>query len=294
LRGAVVRRAGPIDHQFPLVFNFGVLGGGPMYELVFLHRLLAEDIQPELVLIEVHPPLLNSVAELKGALAPDARRCDVHDLGVLLRNVNEPARLCAEWLWLRLAPCHWYRHAILSQAAPPWVTTQPVLNIHSFNRSDDFGWIASPWEVPSEAERRRRSLWTAEAYEPAIANFAVSSDADRALREQLQICRDQGIGAALVIMPEETTYRRIFSRRTGARTEEYLDRLCREFDVPMLDARHWCQDADFSDAQHRVPDGADRFTERLTGEALRPWLTARRDGRAATVARQSGSTRLPR
>jgi hypothetical protein len=283
-----------VDEDRPrLVFNYGVVGGGPLYELVFLRRLLSDGICPELILIEVHPPLLNAVDGLRVALSPDAIRCDAGDLRVQLRHVDRPGPLALQWLRLRLAPCHWYRHAMLSRAAPSWVTADPELAMQGFNRPDGFGWAASPWGLPTDTERRRRSVWTFDAYAPAVANFAVSREADGALREMLEVCDRAGIGAALILMPEESTYRRLFSQRTKERTETYLDQLCAEFRVPLIDARGWCDDEDFCDGQHLVAAGAERFTAQLDTRTLRPILTARRVGPEATFARQPRPTMAP-
>ena len=101
----------------PLVFNFGVLGGGPFYELVYLNRLLDEGIVPTTVLIEVHPPLLHDVPDLSFVLAPVVERCDARDLAVLRRFTASPIKLYAQWLRLRIATCHRYRYALISRAA---------------------------------------------------------------------------------------------------------------------------------------------------------------------------------
>ncbi|HUY33503.1 MAG TPA: hypothetical protein VMV69_12200 [Pirellulales bacterium] len=278
----------------PLLFNFGVLGGGPLYELVFLNRLLGEGIRPATVLIEVHPPLLHDVPDLEAVLAPVVERCDARDLAILRRFAARPIRLYAEWLRLRLAPCHWYRYVLLTRAAPRWVTEPPRPDIAGLTRTDPFGWVPYPFDPPGESLRQERSRQTVAAYESAIRDYAVSDVPDRALREMLDVCRRAQIDAALLIMPEESEYRRTFATRTQARAEAYLDALCGDYGVPLFDAREWCGDSDFGDAQHLLRDGAGRFSAMFAGDRLRPWLTAKRDGPAASVARQPGSTAQPR
>jgi len=274
----------------PLVFNFGVLGGGPLYELVYLNRLLDEGIRPTTVLIEVHPPLLHDVPDLSFVLAPVVERCDARDLAVLRRFTAGPVVLYAKWLRLRLVTCHRYRYVLISRAAPRWVTEAPPPDVQGLTKTDQLGWVPYPWDAPDDALRRERSLQTVAAYECAIRDYAVSDAPDRALREMLDVCRRRQIDAALVIMPEESEYRRTFARRTHARAETYLDALCGEYDVPLFDAREWCDDTDFGDAQHLLREGADRFSAMFTGDRLHPWLTANRNGPAASVARRPGST----
>jgi hypothetical protein len=58
--------------------------------------------------------------------------------------------------------------------------------------------------------------------------------------------------------------------------ERFLNRLAEETAVPIIDARDWIADEDFSDANHlRVP-GATAFTERFVREALPGILNDRR------------------
>jgi len=278
----------------PLVFNFGVLGGGPFYELVYLNRLLDEGIVPTTVLIEVHPPLLHDVPDLSFVLAPVVERCDARDLAVLRRFTASPIRLYAQWLRLRIATCHRYRYALISRAAPRWLSETPQPDPQGLTQTDQLGWVPYPWEAPSDSVRHERSLQTVAAYECALRDYAISDAPDRALREMLEVCRSRQIDAALVIMPEESEYRRTFASRTHARVEAYLDALCVECDVPLFDTREWCGDTEFGDAQHLLREGADHFSAMFTGDRLRPWLTAKRDDPAASVARRPGSTAQPK
>src|SRR5438552_1333924 len=49
------------DRAAPVVaFNFGVPGGGPVAELLTLKRLLGKGVRPDLLLVEVLPPLLSA------------------------------------------------------------------------------------------------------------------------------------------------------------------------------------------------------------------------------------------
>ena len=63
-----------------------------------------------------------------------------------------------------------------------------------------------------------------------------------------------------------------------------LDELAAEYGVPVLDAREWMTEDDFSDSHHLTCAGATRFTERLAVEELAPWLRGLRAGRGGPVA----------
>ena len=51
------------------VFNFGVIGAGPITELLSLRKMLREGIVPDFLLIEVLPPFL------AGQVKPPAEAC---------------------------------------------------------------------------------------------------------------------------------------------------------------------------------------------------------------------------
>src|SRR5262249_31111015 len=42
-----------IDGRRPIVFNFGIRGGGPTLQLICLRRMLAQGIKPDVLLVEV-------------------------------------------------------------------------------------------------------------------------------------------------------------------------------------------------------------------------------------------------
>ena len=48
--------------------------------------------------------------------------------------------------------------------------------------------------------------------------------------------------------------------------------LSREFACPLIDAREWLPDGLIGDGHHLTGSGADAFTERLSRDALAPWL----------------------
>ncbi|HXT58105.1 MAG TPA: DUF1574 family protein, partial [Pirellulales bacterium] len=54
-----IERAWTSQRENIVVFNFAVMGGGPVTELVLFHELLAEGVRPSCVLIEVNPLFLH-------------------------------------------------------------------------------------------------------------------------------------------------------------------------------------------------------------------------------------------
>src|SRR5207237_594435 len=98
-------------------FNFAHAGAGPVTNAVYLRRLLADGVQPDVVVIEVHPALLAAREQ-----APEASwfaniRLRPEELP-LVRRLGVPADApaahgCRGWL----LPCYEYRVPIIDRYA---------------------------------------------------------------------------------------------------------------------------------------------------------------------------------
>src|SRR5581483_9834485 len=91
-------------------------------------------------------------------------------------------------------------------------------------------------------------------------------------REILATCRQEGIAAGLVVLPEARWFRDLYPPAARAEVADYLGRLGRECQVPVIDARDWVADEDFADGYHLRPGGATAFTTRFGADVLRPLL----------------------
>jgi hypothetical protein len=253
------------DGRPSLVFNYGTAGAGPFAELLCLRRLLAEGIRPNGVLVEVMPPLL-AVNGSRPDCVP-THRLAWRDLAVAARY-RSPWGLLGEWLSGRLVSCHSYRFALLNAIAPSWVPVDRRLDPQQLLQNfDDSGW--GPCPFPTGPEDRRKARETArQSYESLLADFAVEPASDRALRELLALCRQEGIPAALFIMPEGSTFTAMYPPAARATVSAYLDGLCRDSGVPLLDTRGWARDEDFWDGHHLLPQGAQAFSRRFGPLAL--------------------------
>ena len=103
--------------------------------------------------------------------------------------------------------------------------------------------------------------------------FAVHPDSDRAVRQTVARCQAEGIGSAVVLMPEAGWFRELYRGDADDRLRTYAARLGRECGVPVIDARDWCPDDEFRDGGHLIAAGAARFTARFGHEVV-PLLTA--------------------
>lgn len=258
----------------PLVYNFGILGGGPLYELLYFRRLLDAGIRPQWLLVEVHPALLKSTPELLAAHLPPLERCDARDLRRLHGYLDSPLSTWREWLCYRAAACYRFRGELVRRMAPGWLSgpTQPDLS--ALDKTTPLGWVPGPWPQPEEPLRQARADLVRRFYSPAYNDFAVSDRPDRALREILALCRQEQIAAALLLMPESEELRDDGVTRAQEKIGRYLSQLGREYRVAVFDASHWCENADFADGQHLLASAATRLSARLGERVLGDWLAS--------------------
>jgi hypothetical protein len=269
LRGQVAEweLAGPGGS--PVVFNFGLSGAGPLTELLTLRRLLARGVRPDLLLIEVLPPVLAGQVTLAEVSRLEPGRLWYADLPLAERYVPE-GRLRAGWWESWLLPCHSHRFAILSETSPG------LLPLHQrmdwFRAIDDSGWAPSP-NPDHSAERRRLGTENARReYAYYFGGFRLGGPNPPALRELLGLCRQEGIATVLVLMPEGSAFRAWYPPPAWAQVEDFLAQLRRDYGVAVVNAREWLTDEDFADSHHQFPEGAARFSARLARDVIAPRL----------------------
>jgi hypothetical protein len=258
----------------PLVFNFSILAAGPVRELLTFRRLLAAGHRPDWLLLEVWPPYLPQRGYWLDELHIMTQDLRPEDLPVVARYfINRRAGL--EKLALEtLLPISGLRSKLLARCASSLLSPDQ----HLCKDRDDFwkdgepsGW--HPWlEHGSEADFRARIASVKTNTKPCLDDFVISATADRALREVLEECRRQHTKAALILMPEHSELRSWYSPSVDEQVNVYLDRLKREFQVPVFDTRSWVNDEEFHDLTHMAPSAAAPFTSRLGREMVQPWI----------------------
>ena len=263
----------------PLVFNFAMLGAGPITETTMLHQLLSWGVRPEGLLVELNAVLLHQTPEFKEENWLHAERLGWSGLQTLQRHSSQPWLSAWRWLHARLAPCYCSRHLLLARFAPRWV--EPSSRQDRRTPPDEDGWLAHEPAQVTAAERKRRVESQLEYYSAALQDFSVSPNSDAALRELLDVCRQRGIAAALLIMPESSAIRSARGVGAARRFEAYATALGREYSVPLFDAQRWTRDADFADGEHLLPESAKRFSRRLCDSTA---LFAMRAGHGAAAA----------
>jgi hypothetical protein len=249
-----------------VAFNFGITGAGPLMQFLDLRRLLDRGIRPDMLLVEVLPPLL-------AGQVPRAEICRLQATRLWLRELELAQSYGADFWelhaqWWQAWPVPWYarRLAIVNRLAPALLPTQ--MRTDWIYQIDDCGWVVQAFGSPSKEQRRQATLRTQQEYAYYLKDFKLGGPACRALRELLVLCRQQEIPTALVLMPEGSAFRSFYSPSAWAQIDAFLSGLSREFATPLIDARAWIADDDFFDSHHLLLPGATAFTDRLCREAF--------------------------
>lgn len=247
-----------------LVFNYGLASGGPMTELLVLRRLLDAQIRPDFLFVEIFPLFYNRPRQhtfeewyLNGA------RLTLSELGWLSAYHGEPSRLFLQWAKARCLPWTAHRTALWEHFAPNLCTHGPDAN----TAMDDHGWNHFFVAEVTEAYRRLFTAQAADQYRDFLGDFRLSATAARATNDLLALCRQERIPVALVVMPEASLFRGMYSPTPRDGLNAFITSLSRHWNLPLIDARTWIDDDGFWDGHHLVPSAADAFTDRFGREA---------------------------
>ncbi len=262
----------PAAGQHPVVFNFGIMGCGPLLQLATLHRLLDAGIRPDLLYAEVMPALL--VASEGRALEEkmlDAARLRAGEVIALLPYYREPHRPVFGWGLGRLLPC--YRHpaelrALAGLGNPAWGGAADYPG-----PLDGHGWHPRPDDISPE-ERQRATAMALGQYDAFCASPQVAAEPVRALEALLERCRREGIPVELVLMPEGKAFRALYTPEITTALKGLFARLQERWGVTIVNARDWVDDAGFWDTHHMLVSGARQFTEHFGREPLARALRA--------------------
>jgi hypothetical protein len=263
------------DGRTPLMFNFSQVGSGPLAELVTLRRLLEAGIRPDWLAIEVLPALLGRTVDACGDAGGGVSRVGCNDLLLLRRYVPDPDTMMRRWRQNLLLPWYAHRFTLMNYYAASWLPWR--LRLDHWKLVDPSGWsdIGSDDQplviVPSALELARTT------YQEELRHFHVVPMQDRALRDLLALCRREGIPTVLYLMPEGSIYRSWYAPASWACLNEYLTRISRECDVPIVNARTWMADKYFGDSHHLYRRGAKLFTRRFGAEVLSRLVQGRLD-----------------
>ncbi len=268
------------------VVNFGFPGAGPGIHLLTWQRLRRDGVRPALALVEVLPPYLNSGFEIREWTEDEipTDRLRWSDLP-LVKHYAPKARAISrrDAFVADLAPLGFRGARILHTFASQLLPPTDARNARLFERFE-----LGPFPNPLPPDFREKATASAgEEYKPFLTNehFHIGGRGCEAMCELLRSCREAGVPAVLVVMPEGPVFRSWYAPETWARIQHWLEQTSKEFDAPIVNAREWLGEESFIDSHHLMPDGAAVFTERLGRETILPAL--RRAAEPPPARRQS-------
>lgn len=264
---------GSADSQKPVIFNYALVGAGPVMELCCLRRLLADGIHPDVVLVESWPPFWYQEHGYAEENRLHVNRLGWNDLCLLCDYSVRSDELVRSWWQARVLPGYFGRFVFMNLLVPCWLSPQNRMD-SNWRDLDQWGWLECPY--PRDAESYRLRVEQAhQYYAPIFEQFRISEVADRTQRELLSLCQRERIAVALVLMPEGSDFRGWYPAPVQDQVDAYLAELKREFGTRVIDARTWTTDEDMLDGFHLIPRGAAAYTQRLVQEAMPSLLTSR-------------------
>src|SRR5262249_4732923 len=125
--------------QRPLCFNAGLLGAGPLLQLLALDRMLRAGQRPDAVVMEFWPPLLADGAWSEEDKRIAANRLSVHDVEVVSRHAGDPDRVRSQGWAARRVPTYGQRFVARGLVVPNWDAFDRRLS-SVWDGMDGWGW----------------------------------------------------------------------------------------------------------------------------------------------------------
>ncbi len=248
-----------------VAFNFGIPASGPVTHRVYLQRLLAKGVVPDLLLVEILPTMLANQLPT-GQLPLEkhwlfADRFYREDLKLAIQYGYDPTMTRRTWWETILTPWYALRFPLLGRLTPGWL---PFHQRYDWSRGTDCcGW-GTPLDQNITPEKYQQGVARAHGeYAPILADLHLGGRAAAALGDLLRECHEQKIPVALVRMPEGTVFDAWYSQVVRQRIDRFIHNYAIKYDALVIDASNWVPDHEFTDGHHMLRSGAQRFSDRL-------------------------------
>jgi hypothetical protein len=278
----------PGNPSAPVVVNCAIAGAGPMMHQVVLQRLLRAGLKPQMVFVECMPL---SLSARKGSPIEERHqssgRFTAGEAVNLHHYFNEPYHLWYPWTFARLLPCHRHQSELRFAFGIDRAHTAPL----SLVGRDEYGW--SPCRTLfSTEEIERKTNSSLKAYMPALTQPALAPGALQALRDVVNLCRDNHI-PVVFFAPAEASCFRSYAPAVAENQMNALRSLTHENSVPLIDSRAWIDDPGYYDGHHATRQGADQYTLRFQREVLARYLSPQSTSTAGPVVYGGNSRAAP-
>lgn len=259
--------AGDLD---TVVFNFGVPGSGPYLQTVLMDRLAADGVRTDVLFLEVLHSFYNAagVRSLDGSLLDGARLSYGEAVGLLDYSPKSQKGPLWRWALARALPVYRHQAELRDQIGvdvfrPGEGPTPPFAPI------DKFGYRERAVEKETWPELTRLAH---KQYDPFYRAFQFDPAAWGRLVGTIERARAGGTEVVVVLMPEGSEFRALYTAEVRAGVNGVIRRLRDEVGVTVVDARDWLSDDAFYDQHHLLPNGARAFADRFRADALEPAL----------------------
>jgi len=252
--------------QRAVAFNFGVPAAGPIANLLAVRRLVNSDVRPDVIVLEVLPPLMAGQRvqppELPN-LVPERLLSSEHFL--IGHNDVDWSECNSRWWTAELAPWYGLRLQLLGRVLWPWRPWSAQFK--SSRDTDATGWTRSMRQSVDSHGYLTGVEQAWREHGEALCGLQCRGATAGAVRESLEECRRHNVRAVLLLTPEGSEFRSWYLPKADAELYRFIDELRRDYGVPLIDARTWCPDSDFADSHHLLPMAASCFSEKL-GQAI--------------------------
>ncbi len=252
----------------PWLFNFSLLGAGPLLQDLVVRRMLEDGITPQWVWLEYWPPFVHADEQWNEFQRVAVDRLSPRDLPWVRDYFDDPAAIGRQ-VWRQHYAAWWgSRLRLMHLMAPEWLP-RPHRQDWTWKDIDGWGWKPPPvW--PDAAAARARLLPQCQAiYQPLLQRFTPDPRAEQALRHAVRRLQREGVRVGLILLPESAQFRSWYPQHVQVQVQQQLAALCREERLPLLDTRDWMEEEDLIDGFHLTRPAAARYTRRLLAELVR-------------------------
>ncbi len=261
-----MQKSGP---QTARIFNLGICQWvEPATQSIILHRVLRQKIRPDYVLFEIFPAVVSAGPEQ--VIALNLTRLDWHDLEVVRPYTARWMRQRVNWMGTQWLPAFSERFLLLSRYAPKWVELNNAVNFN-WARLGDWGWTCLPnYNATYGVSNERKT-----AYKVRLGQAFMSETSRQIYQDMFDFCRKSNIRVGLILMPEHSQFRELYTPASTARLQAAFDDLATRFEIPVIDARTWMPDEAFVEGVHLTHAGAAAFTQIFDTKVLQPMPISR-------------------
>jgi hypothetical protein len=246
-----------------VVFNFGVMCGGPFTQLVYVQRLLRRGVRPELVVLELSPISMDFDEFPMDAGYFPGYVLEHADLATV-RRYSGDEQLDEEWGQAVLVPIYGHRLAIMNHVSKSMVAFPDQLDL--YKDITPHGWRKR--EPASQEEHARALAWVKDTMGPRMAKYRVGKASRQALDEVVALLTREKIPTLLVRAPEGPLLRSFYSAQAKAELKQVFRELSERHKLPLVDCSEWLEEDCFSDSYHMTRVGAEKLTTRLMNQHI--------------------------